>query len=74
LRLISPRWISIGAYPIPQDVVRDIYRPYMREIRGAVRKLSDVAALPFRQRDLRGALKLFGYRTAFRIKSAWMKR
>jgi hypothetical protein len=74
LRLISPRWISIGAYPVPQGVVREIYRPYMREIRAAVRKLTDVAALPFKQRDLRGALKLFGYRTAFRLKSAWMKR
>jgi hypothetical protein len=74
LRLISPRWISIGAYPVPQVVVREIYRPYMREIRSAVGKLNDFASFPFKQRDLRGALKLFGYRTAFRIKSAWMKR
>jgi hypothetical protein len=74
LRLISPRWISIGAYPVPQDVMREIYRPYMREIRTAVRKLSEVASFRFKQRDLRGALKLFGYRTAFRIKSVWMKR
>ena len=74
LRLISPRWISIGAYPVSQSVVREIYRPYMREIRSAVRKLSEVASLPFRQRDLRGALKLFGYRMAFRVRSVWMKR
>lgn len=74
LRLISPRWISIGAYPVSRNVVKEIYKPYMREIRSAVRKLDGVASLPFRQRDLKGALKLYGYRMAFRVRSAWMSR
>lgn len=74
LRLISPRWISIGAYPVSRTIVKEIYRPYMQKIRSAVRKLSEIAPLPFRQRDLRGALKLYGYRMAFRMRSAWMQR
>jgi len=74
LRLISQRWISIGGYPVSQEVVREIYRPYMRRLRQAVSRLNQVASLQFRQRDLSGALKLFGYRTAFRLRTAWMKR
>lgn len=74
LRLISERWISIGGYPVSQQVVKEIYRPYMRRLRQAVSRLNQVASLQFRQRDLPGALKLFGYRTAFRLRTAWMKR
>jgi hypothetical protein len=73
LRLISPRWISIGGYPVSRNVVKEIYQPYMREIRSAVRRLNRVASLAFRQRDLLGAFKLYGYRMAFRLRSAWMK-
>jgi hypothetical protein len=54
--------------------VKEIYRPYMQKIRSAVKSLGEIAPLPFKQRDLKGALKLYGYRMAFRVRSAWMSR
>lgn len=37
LRIVSPRWVSVGSYKLPRPLVQNVYVPYLKDLRIAVK-------------------------------------